>query len=58
MTEKRELHVLIFEISNSFVYEVKIESYCPKSNENDLKKLLNIHAITVYPLQNMLIGFE
>jgi len=32
---------------------------CPKSNENDLKKkLLNIHAITVYPLQNRLLVIE
>jgi hypothetical protein len=32
---------------------------CPKSNENDLKFfLLNIHAITVYPLQNRLLVIE
>jgi len=31
----------------------------PKSNENDLKKnLLNIHTITVYPLQNRLLVIE
>jgi hypothetical protein len=33
---------------------------CPKSNANDLKEifLLNIHAITVYPLQNRLLVIE
>ena len=31
---------------------------CPKRNENDLKKLLHIHAITVYPLQNRLLVIE
>jgi len=33
---------------------------CPKSNANDLKLifLLNIHAITVYPLQNRLLVIE
>jgi hypothetical protein len=33
---------------------------CPKSNANDLKEifLLNIHAITVYPLQNRLLMIE
>ena len=37
-----------------FVYEV-----CPKSNENDLNFfLLNIRAITVYPLQNRLFVIE
>ena len=36
------------------MYEV-----CPKSNENDLKKkLLNIHAITAYSLQNRLLVIE
>ena len=37
------------------IYEV-----CPKSNENDfLKKvLLNIHAVTVYTLQNRLLVIE
>ena len=35
------------------MYEV-----CPKCNENDLKKLLNIHEITAYPLQNRLLVIE
>jgi len=30
---------------------------CPKSNDNDLK-ILNIHAITVYSLQNRLLVIE
>ena len=46
---------------------VKSDSYnktnyyevCPKSNENDFKKhLLNMHAFTVYPLQNRLLVIE
>jgi len=36
------------------MYEV-----CPKNEENDLKKMLmNIHAITVYPLQSRLLAIE
>ena len=43
--------MLIYSYIYIYIYEV-----CPKSNEKDLKKiLLNIHAITVYPLQNRLL---
>jgi hypothetical protein len=37
---------------------LNVYEFCPKSNENDLKKLLNVHAIKVYSLQTRLLVIE
>ena len=52
--DKHQLNANPHLVTLYIIYDVS-----PKSNENDFKKNLpNIHAITVYPLQNRLLVIE